>query len=227
MEFHLNATENRPVQISYSEKFPSKGHHATFVTALRPSNAQLSSTQPVKVTLTIFAPTYVPNGSRVRITLIVRDKPKTSSGAVLGLKAFLFSVTNLALNQIDHDPPTCQNSFTCSDFVSQCQNSVESCENDEFHANILVQDELTGIRTLTAKDHKVLTDLMVGNVNELNVSVTGDCCHPNVIMNLTDVAGNSQLCRASVNHANRPAVIGPIYNQIILLFIVIVRLCIA
>lgn len=202
-----NATqaEVRPIQLSYNEKFPSKGHHATFVTSLRPLTAHLSSALPLKVTLTIFAPTYVPNGSRVRVTLIVRDKPKISSGAVIGLKSFLFSVTNLALNQIDHDPPTCQNSFLCSDFVSQCQskNNDENCElNEEFNAQILVQDELTGMRSINAKDHKVLTDLTVGNVNNLIVNVTGDCCHPNVILNLTDVAGNSKLCQASVNHAS-------------------------
>ena len=122
----------------------------------------------------------------MQITLIVRDKPKISSGAVIGLKSFLFSVTNLALNQIDHDPPTCQNSFLCSDFVSQCQtkNDDENCEvSEEFNAQILVQDELTGMRSIHAQDHKVLSDLTVGNANNLMVNVTGDCCHPYVILN--------------------------------------------
>eukprot|EP00093_Oithona_nana_P006624 06624.XXX_13359_12383_1 [CDS] Oithona nana genome sequencing. len=43
-------TEVRPIQLSYNEKFPSKGHHATFVTSLRPLTAHLSSALPLKVT---------------------------------------------------------------------------------------------------------------------------------------------------------------------------------
>ena len=225
------AEVGRPIQLSYNEKFPSKGHHATFVTSLRPLTAHLSSALPLKVTLTIFAPTYVPNGSRVQITLIVRDKPKISSGAVIGLKSFLFSVTNLALNQIDHDPPTCQNSFLCSDFVSQCQtkNDDENCEvSEEFNAQILVQDELTGMRSIHAQDHKVLSDLTVGNANNLMVNVTGDCCHPYVILNLTDVAGNSKLCKASVNTASSflVPVNGLIYRLVSCLLLCLL-LCIA
>ena len=73
VQFHLSlATQADPdlnltktAQISHFEKFPSRGRHATFVTSVRPQTVELrSNDSPVTVTLTIFAPKYVPNQTR-------------------------------------------------------------------------------------------------------------------------------------------------------------------
>ena len=222
--------ESRAVILSHTEKFPSKGHHATFVTALRPLNAHLSSASPLNVTLTIFAPTYVPNGSRVRITLTVRDKPNLKlipKDSILGQKSFLFSITKSPLSIIDHEPPKCQNSFLCSNStLCPSPKSAQNCQNHEFQAQILIRDEISGIHSIKPiENHQVLTEIVVGSANNETITVSGDCCHPNVILNLTDVAGNWKLCRASINHAQKSIKTNG-YIQIILLFIVIL-LCIA
>ena len=56
--------------ISHFEKFPSRGRHATFVTSVRPETAVLGRDMPTTVTVTIFAPNYVPNETRHSVAFI-------------------------------------------------------------------------------------------------------------------------------------------------------------
>lgn len=100
VEFHLSTALNtsKIVQISHSEKFPSRSHHATFVSSVRPMTAELMNSKPVTVTLTIFAPSYVSNGARVLITLIVREKPvigQQHTGCVSNCQIFQSCLINL------------------------------------------------------------------------------------------------------------------------------------
>ena len=80
VQFHLSlATQTsdpdlnltKTAQISHFEKFPSRGRHATFVTSVRPQTVELrSNDSPVTVTLTIFAPKYVPNQTRHSVSFL-------------------------------------------------------------------------------------------------------------------------------------------------------------
>ena len=73
----VNST--RKAHISHFEKFPSRGRHATFVTSVQPETAELGNDLPVTVTVTIFAPDYVPNETRhsvsffFEIYLVIND----------------------------------------------------------------------------------------------------------------------------------------------------------
>ena len=65
----VNST--RKAHISHFEKFPSRGRHATFVTSVQPETAELGNDLPVTVTVTIFAPDYVPNQTRHSVSFFI------------------------------------------------------------------------------------------------------------------------------------------------------------
>ena len=68
----VNST--RKAHISHFEKFPSRGRHATFVTSVQPETAELGNDLPVTVTVTIFAPDYVPNETRHSVSFFDTQK---------------------------------------------------------------------------------------------------------------------------------------------------------
>ncbi len=214
------------VNIITSQKFPSKGHHATFVTSVRPQSAILTPDSDVKVTLTIFAPDYVPAGSRILITLTVREKasrPTTVTSSVRpkqGLKRFYFSVTNWPLSHIDQEAPECQSKFICHTINQDCTDlevkgskvkghDESKCSLKTWTAKIQLRDEISGLKFV-----KQLFDLdlgqqglvevgLIGDTDNVTLAVAGSCCNTNeLVLNVTDVAGNARLCRASVNKAS-------------------------
>ncbi len=60
--------------VSHYERFPrAPKRHAQFVKSLRPKSLDLrSNSEAEKITLTIFAPDYVDNGTQVIITLVLQ-----------------------------------------------------------------------------------------------------------------------------------------------------------
>jgi hypothetical protein len=234
VQFHLSlapdVNSTRKAHISHFEKFPSRGRHATFVTSVHSETAELDNDLPVTVTVTIFAPDYVPNETRVLITLIVREKPsnlieRSRQNRILGQRTFYFLVTNWQLKDIDHELPSCQNKFLChnirdcnlNDDPTKSTNKkksknkpkenfkpAEDCLDHDWIADVIVYDNVTGLKSVQNLQSGNFVDenLLIGS-REINVvTVKGSCCNPyEVDLNLTDVAGNSNLCHASMNSA--------------------------
>jgi len=223
VQFHLSLDPNlnltKTALISHFEKFPSRGRHATFVTSVRPETAVLGKDMPTTVTVTIFAPNYVPNETRVLITLIVREKPSnpmdiSRQNLILGRKTFYFLVTNWLLKDIDHELPDCQNKFLCHNILEACNfkkskknvkessKSTDSCSDHDWTADVLVYDNVTGLKSVqNLQDGNFVDDnLLIGSTRSTKITVSGSCCNAfEAILNLTDVAGNSNLCHASMN----------------------------
>ena len=222
VELHLSLDQDlednstRRVLISHFEKFPSRGRHATFVTSMRPNSLELSPWDSQKVSITIFAPDYIPNGSRVQISLVVQERPRHSRGhaasagmnirdIILGHRTFYFAVTNSPLGIIDPDPPKCQSKFLCSTINEQCL-SQEDCELYEWSSEVLIQDGITGLRGVVSQEAIITDDdLIIGSVDNVTVQVSGSCCDQVVDLNITDVAGNWRICRASINASGKVA----------------------
>ena len=159
------------VLISHNEKFPSRGHHVTFVQSVRPMSAVLLAASPneeaarddiellstrIKVTLSIFVPDYVPPNTRVFITLNVQKKPELGGSEksgknsnILGKKSFYFSIMNLPLKTIDIFPPRCMTKFACSTIQEDCKAVLAGkfkCDEASWMAEVLINDNITGLR---------------------------------------------------------------------------------
>ena len=202
--------KNLSVLISHTEKFPSKGRHATFVTSVRPQSAILRPKESLKVTLTLFVPDYVPMGSRVLITLIIMEKPKISGGQyqqeLLGQKSFQFSTLNISMKSFDTSAPKCITKFACSTVRQDCPNTKSkdtSCSDHSWTAEVLINDNSTGLRQVANANGELLDeDLEIGTFSNFTAIVQRSCCTDHVWLNVTDVAGNSAFCFASINGGN-------------------------
>ena len=170
--------------------------------------------------MTIFAPDYVPNGSRVLITLTIREKPENPFETLqkdldAAQKAFYFSVTKWPLKVIDEERPTCLRKFNCHNIPETCHNANNvkdddfECHKSIWNAQIIVQDQVSGIRSIVQaadqSDEELYIiedkDLLIGSTENVSIKIRHSCCLEQVVLNITDVAGNSDLCYASINLA--------------------------
>ena len=196
-----NTTQVKSVLISHLERFPSHSHHATFVTNLRPQAAKIGFEPPVKLRLTIFAPNYVPNGSRVLISLIIREKPNilVQNALKIGQKSFYFSFTNVPLYSIDPNPPNCIRQIANHTFNEICQN-LEECNAKIWSGHFIVNDEISGLKEVKAQEAEVGNEaILIGKTSNSTLEISSNCCHQGIWFEVTDVAGNSKLCDAHTN----------------------------
>ena len=121
---------------------------------------------------------------------------------ILGQRTFFFAVTKSPLAIIDPDPPQCTSKYLCSTIGEQCL-SGQDCEMNEWRAEVAVRDSITGLRGVTNQNDIIDDDLIIGSVDNVTIRVSGSCCKQVVDLNITDVAGNWKICRASINAARK------------------------
>ena len=52
------------------------------------------------------------------------------------------------------------------------------------------------------KKETIYEDMLIGSTEPIPIDVEQNCCYDHAVLNLTDLAGNSNVCHASINKSS-------------------------
>jgi len=226
----ITNNEQAPVTLLllHDEVFPTRDlladdirqhKHVELLKNISTDKVRIDTNDTEQVDVNFFIPDYVPqimSGQfyRSKVTVSARKSFENIKTEIIDRRwrkevSFYLTVSDVDLSLEDALQPACS-ATVCSDW-DEC--NVENCQLAEWHARLVINDNITGVRSIEVLDDPDLVTasyvfsentyrLAVGTTKDVQYWVRASCCLPGVDIAVTDMAGNVEHCVVGKNTNN-------------------------